>query len=148
MKTAGKKTRDARLETPRRRTNDGLAEVAAKVLEEVAAISRPHVMATDILRGRDTWHQARLRSIAAARIAALGFRTCHIARLFKQGWVTTHNQIVTAPRLAGRPMFRQYFQSSPDGAVRVDCGADSPYGICPECNLCHGYHISLVTATP
>jgi hypothetical protein len=135
----------------RRRTNEGLAEVAAKVLEEVAALSRPLVSARVILTGytmHDSWYVARLRSIAAARIAALGFRTCHIARLFKQGWVTTHNQIQTAPRLAGRPMFRHYFQSTPDGPVRVDCGSGNDYGICPQCKRGHGYQVQLETATP
>lgn len=135
----------------RRRTNEGLAEAAAKVLEEVAALSRPPVAASVIISGytmMDNWYVARLRAIAAARLKAMGFRTCHIAKLFRQGWVTTHNQIENAQRLSGRPLFRQYFQSAPDAPVRVDCGSGNDFGICPKCRRGHGYHVSLDPTTP
>jgi len=151
VKTQDHKTQDARRKkVGRRRTDDGLLEAAARVLNEVAALSDPHVGASVIQSGysmQDHWHVARLRSIAAARIAALGYRSCHIARVFNQGWVTTHNQILNAPRLAGHPRFTQYFPPDDPDARRVDCGSGQHYGICTRCGHGHGYVMLPATST-
>ena len=91
-----------------------LAAVQA-VVREVARNARPPLLPSEVVKGRgplDNYHIARLRGIIGLRLKADGFPTIIISEIFGQPWVTTHNQIKTAPALRNHPRFYQFFPQS------------------------------------